>query len=342
MKLLITGGCGFLGSNLAAEAIRRGHDIYILDNLSRIGSESNHYWLKQIGAFSWQHGDVRNQGDVSRAIKVFQPEMIFHLAGQVAMTTSLASPRLDFEINALGTINILEAVREHVPTCGVVYSSTNKVYGDLEEFRYEENPQRYTCLDRPDGFDERTPFNSHSPYGCSKGCADLYMIDYARMFGLNSVVFRHSSMYGGRQFSTVDQGWIGWFCEQALRIKRGEIDKVKIAGNGKQVRDVLHAEDMVSLYFRAAERIQTVRGHAFNVGGGMRNSLSLRELFCLLGEFLDVDVLFESTPNRESDQKVFVADIKKAEQLLGWRPQVDAREGIKSMLEWCNSLMDKA
>lgn len=342
MKLLITGGCGFLGSNLAAEAIRRGHETCVFDNLSRIGSEHNRRWLEQMGSFRWQHGDVRSQGDVSRAMAAFQPQTVFHLAGQVAMTTSLAAPRLDFEINALGTLNVLEAVREHVPSCGVVYSSTNKVYGDLERFRYDETPLRYICRDRPDGFDEDTPFDTHSPYGCSKGSADLYMRDYARMFGLNTVVFRHSSMYGGRQFATADQGWIGWFCGEAIRIKHGETGKFRISGNGKQVRDILHAEDMVRLYFRAAERIQAVSGQVFNVGGGMHNSLSLLELFQLLGDLLDVDIAFESAPPREGDQKVFVADIRNVRKALDWSPQVEARDGINSMLEWCRTSMTRA
>jgi CDP-paratose 2-epimerase len=342
MKLLITGGCGFLGSNLAAHAIGRGDRVRVFDNLSRLGSESNRAWLETIGGFEFQLGDIRDAAAVERAIREYAPDVIFHLAGQVAMTTSLQSPRLDFEINALGTLNVLEVVRQYLPDCGVIYSSTNKVYGDLEQFHYEETETRYTCVERPNGFDETTPFNAHSPYGCSKGTADLYIMDYARMFGLKTATFRHSSMYGGRQFATADQGWIGWFCGEALRIKNGDIGAVQISGNGKQVRDVLHAEDMVNLYFAAADRIDAIRGQAFNVGGGMANSLSLRELFALIGELEGIEMRFESGPPRESDQKVFVADLTKAERLIEWRPKVDARTGISRMLDWSRSIAQAA
>ncbi len=342
MKLLITGGCGFLGSNLAAHAIGRSDQVKVFDNLSRLGSESNRAWLETFGAFEFQLGDIRDAAAVEQAIREYAPDVIFHLAGQVAMTTSLQSPRLDFEINALGTLNVLEAVRQYLPGCGVVYSSTNKVYGDLEQFEYDETEMRYVCIERPNGFDETTPFDAHSPYGCSKGTADLYIMDYARMFGLKTATFRHSSMYGGRQFATADQGWIGWFCGEALRIKNGEIASVQISGNGKQVRDVLHAEDMVSLYFAAAERIDAIRGQAFNVGGGMPNSLSLRELFALIGDLESIDMRFESGAPRESDQKVFVADLTKAERLLGWTPKVDARTGIARMLDWSRSIAQAA
>lgn len=338
MKLLITGGCGFLGSNLASRAIARGDDIVLFDNLSRVGSESNRQWLESIGGFRFEKADIRNAEAVERTIRDFNPDMIFHLAGQVAMTTSLADPRLDFEINALGTLNVLEAVRKHAPRCGIIYSSTNKVYGDLEQFHYTEGPLRYTCDERPDGFDETTPFDAHSPYGCSKGTADLYMLDYARMFSLSTAVFRHSSMYGGRQFATFDQGWIGWFCGEALRIKEGKARGMQISGNGKQVRDVLHGDDMIDLYFLAAENIHSIRGQAFNVGGGMANSLSLLELFQLIGELEGMKICHESGPPRESDQKVFVADCSKAEKLLGWRPKVNAKTGISRMLDWCRSL----
>ena len=212
MKYLITGGCGFLGSNLASEVLKRGEKLIIVDNLSRIGSADNLIWLKKQGDFRFIHADIRNANDVTRVISEVKPDVIFHLAGQVAMTTSISDPRMDFEINALGTLNVLEAVRQHVPEAIVIYSSTNKVYGDLEWVKYEEIDTRYITPYYPKGFDENTPLDFRSPYGCSKGAADQYMLDYARMFDLRTVVFRHSSMYGGRQFATYDQGWIGWFC----------------------------------------------------------------------------------------------------------------------------------
>ena len=339
MKLLITGGCGFLGSNLAAHAIERGLDLCVFDNLSRQGSQANLTWLNSQGQFTHVHGDIRNAFDVERAVERFRPDMVFHLAGQVAMTTSIANPRLDFEINALGTLNLLEAVRARVPHAGVIYSSTNKVYGDLEQFRYEETPTRYACVDRPNGFDESVALDFHSPYGCSKGSADQYLADYHRIFGLKTVVFRHSSMYGGRQFATVDQGWVGWFCQKAVEARRGASSPFTISGTGKQVRDVLHGDDMIRLYFQTAERLDAVAGQAFNVGGGIENSLSLIELFDLLGKIVGRPLVYDRLPPRESDQRVFVADIDKAERLLGWRPGVPAREGVGRMVEWVDAAM---
>ena len=211
------------------------------------------------------------------------PDAIFHLAGQVAMTTSIANPRMDFEVNVTGTHNLLEAVRQHSPDTIVVYSSTNKVYGDLEQYTYSENATRFVCNEHPNGFNENTQLDFHSPYGCSKGAADQYMLDYARIFGIKTVVFRHSSMYGGRQFATYDQGWIGWFCQKAVEASKGRIkEPFTISGTGKQVRDVLHADDMKQLYIAAINNIQQAKGHAFNIGGGIDCSLSLLELFAFL------------------------------------------------------------
>lgn len=338
MKLLITGGCGFLGSNLAAYAIAQGMDLCVFDSLYRHGSQNNLLWLKNQGKFDFRHGDIRNANDVDRLVATFKPDMIFHLAGQVAMTTSISDPRMDFEVNALGTLNVLDAVRKHVPHAGVIYSSTNKVYGDLEQYEYVETEKRYVCTDYPNGFDEKSPLDFHSPYGCSKGAADQYLLDFHRIFGLNTVVFRHSSMYGGRQFATADQGWVGWFCQKAVESKLDPLTKFTISGNGKQVRDVLHGDDMVRLYFGAAEKLDKVAGHAFNIGGGVANSLSLLELFDILGGAIGHPLEYSNLPPRESDQRVFIAALTKAEELIGWRPQVSAKDGVLSMLEWTGSV----
>lgn len=335
MKLLITGGCGFLGSNLASHAIERGDDLVIFDNLYRNGSMANLAWLKERGKFRFEHGDIRDQNNITRLVQSFNPDAIFHLAGQVAMTTSIANPRMDFEVNVIGTHNLLEAVRLYAPNAIVVYSSTNKVYGDLEQYGYRETETRYECIDQPNGFDEVTPLEFHSPYGCSKGAADQYMLDYARIFGLKTVVFRHSSMYGGRQFATYDQGWVGWFCQMAIETKNGVAkEPFTISGNGKQVRDVLHAEDMIRLYFAALYHIEAAGGQAFNIGGGMVNSLSLLELFKLLEELAGAKLKYMKLPPRGSDQKVFVADLSKVKSLLGWVPNVSSREGVAKMVEW--------
>jgi len=335
MKLLITGGCGFLGSNLAEDALSNGNELIIFDSLYRDGSRENLAWLQGQGNFRFEHGDIRNQNDITRVVQLFKPDVIFHLAGQVAMTTSIANPRMDFEVNVIGTHNLLEAVRLYAPDATVVYSSTNKVYGDLEQYTYQETDTRYECIERPNGFDEKTPLEFHSPYGCSKGAADQYMLDYARIFGLKTVVFRHSSMYGGRQFATYDQGWVGWFCQKTIEAKQAVAkEPFTISGTGKQVRDVLHADDMKRLYMAAVGNIDKAKGRAFNIGGGIENSLSLLELFSLLEKISNTKLSYIKLPVRESDQRVFVADFAKAKQLLNWQPVISAQEGVARMLEW--------
>jgi CDP-paratose 2-epimerase len=335
VKVLITGGCGFLGSNLASHAISRGDDLMVFDNLSRKGAAANLEWLSRKGVFKFCHGDVRNESDMNAVVSEFRPEGIFHVAGQVAMTTSIARPRLDFEVNALGTLNLLEAVRRCAPECPVIYSSTNKVYGDLSNISFTEKERRYVCPSHSQGFDESLPLDFHSPYGCSKGCADQYVLDYTRVFALRTVVLRHSSIYGDRQFSTYDQGWIGWFCQQAARLRKSpETEPFTISGDGKQVRDVLYAEDAVACYYAALERIDRAQGEAFNIGGGPANSLSLLELFNLLGELAGVRLQYTRLPWRFSDQKVFVADIRKAARVLGWTPRVNCRDGVGRALAW--------
>ncbi len=339
MKLLITGGCGFLGSNLASDALGRGYELLIFDNLSRNGSSENLSWLQAQGNFKFEYGDIRNKNDVNKLIQFFKPDVIFHLAGQVAMTTSITNPVLDFEVNVLGTFNLLEAIRQYCPNAIVIYSSTNKVYGDLRNYTYIEEETRYKCIEKPNGFDEETRLEFHSPYGVSKGAADQYILDYGRMFGINTVVFRHSSMYGGRQFATYDQGWVGWFCSVGLKIKKGLLkEKFTIAGNGKQVRDVLHADDLKRLYFCAINNIETASGEVFNIGGGVANSLSLLELFSIVEEKTGSIMLFTQGPERASDQKVFIADISKVKNLLGWTPQINTIQGIEATLDWVDKI----
>lgn len=335
MKYLITGGCGFVGSNLAAEVLSRGEELVVFDNLFRHGSSFNLDSLKKKGAFTYYPYDIRNLNDVETVIKREQPDVIFHLAGQVAMTTSIENPRLDFEINALGTFNVLDTVRKYAPDCMILYSSSNKVYGDFEYLTFVESETRYNCKEYPNGFDESITLDFHSPYGCSKGAADQYLLDFARIYGLKTVVFRHSSMYGGNQHSTIDQGWIGWFCQQALDIKNGvSKEQFTISGSGKQVRDVLHADDVVSLYFKSVENIHKIKGRAFNIGGGIQNSLSLLELFKHLEKELSIEMKFKQLPPRESDQLFFVADNKIISEMTGWIPKVDVDQGLAKMLKW--------
>ena len=333
MKYLVTGGCGFIGSNLAAEVLRRGEELFVFDNLYRYGSADNLQWLRSKGEFKYYPYDIRNANDVETVIKEIKPDYIFHLSGQVAMTTSIANPRLDFEVNALGMFNLLDAVRKYSPDSVILFSSTNKVYGDFEYLHFKEEATRYVCEEYPNGFPECITLDFHSPYGCSKGSADQYMLDFHRIFGLKTVVFRHSSMFGINQHATFDQGWIGWFCQQALDIKANPMrEPFTISGTGKQVRDVLFNDDVVNLYFKAKD-CKEAYGH---IGGGIKNSLSLLELFAMLEKMLDVKMEYKQLPWRESDQKVFVADIKKAQETIGWTPAVNSADGIRKMVEWLN------
>ena len=225
MKYLITGGAGFLGVNLAKEALNRGNSVLILDNLSRRGSAENLKWLSQYSDVTFFNSDIKDMRDVYKIIEIHKPEVIFHLAGQVAMTTSLTDPVVDFQTNALGTLNLLESVRKTSPESVFIFASTNKVYGDLKKYHYTENNTRYVCEEYPKGFNEDVSLDFSTPYGCSKGSADQYVIDYFRTFGIRTVSFRHSSMYGSRQFSTFDQGWIGWFVQKAIEksLRRGKV-----------------------------------------------------------------------------------------------------------------------
>ncbi len=342
MRYLITGGCGFLGSNIAAEILKQGHSLVIYDNVSRVGGESNLAWLQTQGSFQFIQGSTSNWEALSAVVKETQSDVIYHLAGQVAMTTSIANPRLDFETNVLGSFNLLEAVRQYSPHSVVIYSSTNKVYGDFESLRYEETESRYLCPEFPNGFDESIGLDFHSPYGCSKGAADQYMLDWARMFGIKTMVFRHSSMYGARQFGTYDQGWISWFCQKGVETTLDGSTTFTISGNGKQVRDVLHADDMIRLYLTAPNFIDEAKGQAFNIGGGMENSLSLLELLALVEDELGVSLNYTQLPPRDSDQRVFVADLSKATRVFQWTPKVSKQAGIRHMLDWVLSTQASA
>lgn len=339
MKLLIIGGAGFLGSNLASHGIEIGYDITIFDNLSRMGSAKNLEWLKSLGNFTYIHGDTRNKNDVEMLIKKGQFDAVFHLAGQVAMTTSIENPYKDFEVNTMGALNLLDSIRKYSLETAVFFSSTNKVYGDLENYQYEETPTRYRCIEFPNGFDESVPLDFRSPYGCSKGAADQYMLDFYRIFGIKTTVFRHSSMYGSRQFATYDQGWVGWFVQKAIeRYQFPHCQPFTISGNGKQVRDILHARDMIDLYYMALENVDKVCGQAYNIGGTMKQSLSLLELFDMLNDILGIKMEYIQLPPRQSDQKVFVADIKKIQERIGWFPKVTARQGVTEMVDWIKGL----
>lgn len=341
MNHLVTGGCGFVGSNVAARLIERGDRVIVCDNLSRAGSELNLAWLRSLGSVEFVRADVRDAAAVRNIVATHRPGVVFHLAGQVAMTTSLNDPRTDFETNVVGSFNVLEAVRAAAPAAVVVYASSNKVYGGLATVALTEGDSRFTAPGHPHGVDESAPLDFQTPYGCSKGAADQYMLDYARVYGLNTVVFRHSTIYGGRQFATFDQGWVGWFCRQALVQQRDpSAAPFTIAGSGKQVRDLLFVDDAVDAYFAAATHIAEARGQAFNIGGGMPNSSSLLELFGQLGALTGTTLRYEQLPWRDHDQRFFVAGNGKARRLLDWAPRVGKAEGVARMMEWTSAQDD--
>ncbi len=342
MNALITGGCGFVGSNLAAYLLELdpAHKVTVFDNLSRHGASANLAWLRTLSTternpIDFVHGDIRNAFDVEAVIRGLKPDVIFHLAGQVAMTTSMQSPRRDFEINVLGSVNVLESVRQDTPDTAIVYASSNKVYGNLDHLDLVEAESRYQPRIAQNGVDESVGIEFHTPYGCSKGAADQYMLDYARGFGLNTAVFRHSTIYGGRQFATYDQGWVGWFVRQAIESKANPSrPPFTVSGDGKQVRDLLHVSDAVRCYVAAYEHIASARGQAFNIGGGIENSMSLLELLNYLEKRLDIKLNYTHLPWRQSDQKFFVADNSKAYRLIRWKPITSREAGIDTVLNW--------
>ncbi len=331
MRILITGGAGFIGCNLAAACIAAGHQVTLFDNLSRRGSEANLAWLRATcgNAFAFVQDDIRDYPAILAAAA--RQEAIYHLAAQTAVTTSVTDPRTDFEINALGTFNVLEAARNagHDPV--FIYASTNKVYGGMEDAPAQELTTRYILPDYPDGVSEARPLDFHSPYGVSKGAADQYVHDYARIYGLRSVVFRQSCIYGQRQMGVEDQGWVAWFVIAAVTGK-----PITIYGNGKQVRDLLHVDDLVAAFQVATKRIDVTKGQVYNLGGGPANTLSIwAEFGPLLSELVGREVTPAAFRDwRPGDQPVFVADISKAAAEFGWAPQISVREGIARLVEW--------
>ncbi len=328
---LITGGAGFIGSNYVNRLLKRGEKVTVYDNLSRAGSKLNIHWLYETygtDAFNLVVGDIRDAGLLVKTART--ADVIVHLAAQVAVTTSVTQPREDFEINALGTFNVVEAARlnERRPT--VIYASTNKVYGGMEEVRTVEKNTRHEYADYPNGIPETLSLDFHSPYGCSKGSGDQYVRDYSRIYDIPSVVLRQSCIYGPRQFGVEDQGWVAWFIIAAVTGR-----PITIYGDGKQVRDILFVEDLLDAYDSAIDRVQDVGGKVFNVGGGAANTLAIWTEFApmlekLSGKKLDV----QRGDWRPGDQAVYISDIALAGRELGWSPKVGVSEGITRLYQW--------
>ena len=330
-KYLMTGGAGFIGSNYVHRLIQRGEHVTIFDNLSRAGAPRNIDWLKsQFGddAVRLIVGDVRRADEIAEAAK--NADIIVHLAGQVAVTTSVTNPREDFESNALGTFNTLEAARASGRDPIFIYASTNKVYGGMDDVALSEDATRWLYADLEHGCPETQPLDFHSPYGVSKGAGDQYVRDYARIYGLRSVVFRQSCIYGPRQFGIEDQGWLAWMTIAAVTGRQ-----ITVYGDGKQVRDVLHVEDLLNAYDAAVENIDVARGQIYNMGGGTRNVMAIwAEFGPILERLLGKKIEVARADWRPGDQKVFYADFRKAQRELGWEPKIDLEEGIKRLFEW--------
>ena len=330
MRLLITGGAGFIGCNFADHRLSLGDEVVIYDNLSRPKTDLNLDWLQanHQSGLSYIEADVRDNTSLVEAVKGV--DTVFHLAGQVAVTTSVVNPREDFEVNALGTFNVLEAVRQEAPNALVVFSSTNKVYGGMEDVPIIESPTRYSYQDLPEGVSEKQPLDFLSPYGCSKGSADQYVRDYARIYGVKTVVLRQSCVYGIRQFGVEDQGWIAHFC-----ISIALDHPIIIYGDGKQVRDVLWIDDLLQAYDLVLSRADAVSGQVYNIGGGFTNTISIwKEFGTLLTELSgrNPQVLYKSW--RPGDQEIYVSDIRKAQRELSWSPKVRLQDGVQRLWSW--------
>lgn len=330
-KVFITGGAGFIGSNAAAYFSKKGDEVTIFDNFSREGTRKNAEWLvKECPEIKVVEGDVRNPEALEKAIS--GSEIVIHLAGQVAVTTSVTNPRNDFEVNALGSFNLLEACRKLDPMPIVLYSSTNKVYGGMEDAKIVEKNNRYGYENLPMGVSEERGLDFHSPYGCSKGCADQYFHDYFRIYGLKTVVLRQSCIYGFRQFGVEDQGWVAWFAIAAMFDK-----ELTIFGDGKQVRDVLFIEDLVRAYDLALQNIEKTKGQVYNVGGGPDKTLSLLELLDYLEKYFAKKIDRKFTDWRPGDQQVYISDIRKAKAEFGWEPEFSPSEGLQKLISWISA-----
>ncbi|MCU1260522.1 MAG: dTDP-D-glucose 4,6-dehydratase [Bryobacterales bacterium] len=336
MTCIITGIAGFIGSNLAERLMRDGHSVIGIDNLGRKGANENLARIRSVGDVDFHQGDIREDRFLRDLFAQHRnAETVFHLAGQVAVTTSVTDPRDDFGSNALGTFNVLEAVRTNKMDPVLIYSSTNKVYGKMDDLEIQDSGDRYNYANLPEGVSETRPLDFHSPYGCSKGTGDQYVIDYARIYGLRTVCLRQSCIYGINQFGIEDQGWVAWFTIAALLGK-----KISVYGDGKQVRDVLFIDDLIDAYLCAVQKAHITAGQVFNIGGGPANTLSIRQLLAYLESHLGkkIDVSMEDW--RPGDQKVFIADVRKAHTQFGWEPRTSVEQGITKLCNWASMNID--
>ena len=331
-RTLVTGGAGFIGSNLSNRLLSQGKEVTIFDDLSRKGVEKNLEWLRENHpkGLNFIKGDIRNFDEVKGAAE--GADTIFHTAAQVAVTDSLDNPKQDFDINALGAINVLEAARKSDTDPVVLFTSTNKVYGNLADVALEETKTRHDYKSMKSGVPSERPIAPHTPYGCSKGAADSYMLDYARIYGLRTVTFRMSCIYGTRQFGTVDQGWVMYFLLTHIQNSH-----LTIYGDGKQVRDVLFIDDLVNAFEKALEKINKTKGKAYSIGGGPDKTLSLLELISFVEEFTGKKYERSFADWRPGDQKVYYSDLSLAKRDFEWAPSIAPQDGVKQLYEWITS-----
>lgn len=332
MNIVITGGAGFIGSNLASYYLRQSHSVVLFENFSRGGSVKNLDWLKNFGGnLTVLKGSVENVTDVERLLPyIAKADAVVHLAAQVAVTTSVTNPRNDFNVNALGTFNVLEAMRTSKSQAKFIYSSTNKVYGNMEDVPIEKMPTRYIYKNLSHGVSESRGLDFHSPYGCSKGAADQYVRDYSRIYGLDTVVFRQSCIYGPRQFGVEDQGWIAWFM---IAVTLGR--DLTIYGDGRQVRDILYIDDLIHAYDLAIQHKNETRGNVYNIGGGAHNSLSVwSEFQPILERLVGHKINVAHADWRPGDQCVYISDIRKAQKEFGWKPTTSVSQGLSKLYRW--------
>jgi len=330
--VLITGGAGFIGTNLADRLLSRAEKVVILDDFSRTGAADNARWLREThGArVHIERGDCRDADTVKDCVE--GASSVFHLAAQVAVTTSLAHPLLDFESNARGTLNVLEAIRRLPRRAPLLYTSTNKVYGPLDDVKLEDGPTSVVPLQpelRKNGIDESRPLDFHSPYGCSKGAADQYVLDYARTFDMPAAVFRMSCIYGPHQHGNEDQGWVAHFLIRAL-----SDESITLYGDGKQVRDILYVDDLVDAMIACRSEIHGLTGLPFNMGGGTRNTTSLLDLLSVVRELTGRRTMVRHEPCRLADQRYYASNHARFSSKTGWNPRVGVREGVESLARW--------
>lgn len=335
MRYLITGGCGFIGVNFAGKLLARGDSVILLDNLSRRGAVANlDYLIGKYKKAEFVHADIRV--DFEKMCELVEVvDAVYHLAGQVAVTVSVSNPRQDFDENALGAFNILEAVRLSLKKPTLIYASTNKVYGGMEDIKIVKKGKKYLYKDLPNGISEKRTLDFHSPYGCSKGVADQYVRDYARIYGLKTVVMRQSCIYGPRQLGIEDQGWVAWFT-----IARMFDKQITIYGDGMQARDVLFIDDLFDAWDVARKKISRSSGQVYNVGGGPKFTMSLLELLDMLEDILGTKAKLKFSDWRPGDQPVYISDVSKINSKLGWRPKTTAKKGVNELVTWVDKNRD--